>query len=452
MNITAESFRKVFVSRFWKKLDDSIVPFMGETPRKEEFLNDLHRRICDYSYFPSRPREYIYLNKHNGAVRFVPTFERADYCTFFFCVKMLEDEIALNRVENTFGGWTLGNKIRLQEEEEACEVAYAPPNSLDAGMWSKQWGTFQDVIKAAKQKINWSHCISFDIANFYDNINLQTLERKLRHAVSTKKQDVVGLLMQFLLNWNREIEGYCVKSTGLPQDEIGDCSRILANFYLQEHDEYMAKIAVKHQCLYTRYTDDQIIFASNEQSARTMVFEASMSLFKLGLNLNASKIREYQSVQAFEEYWSFDLFELLKNPSPRQLNQACQIYFDNIEKGLCFRQNSVLKRLLNQKVSEIKPDLKYKLISHLFEEPHIIGCDQYYLTRFRALVNNDEEFFGFLDKFGETCLYNSFHYHVKKYYKKHRAGYDLTPLRSQIAVIKADRMKLLSSRFQPLTS
>lgn len=444
MRISFESFQKVFVSRFWKKLDESIVPYSTSIPNKSNFLKELYEAISDYSYSPSRPREYIYIRKDRGAVRFVPTFEKRDYCTYFFCIKMLEEEIAVNRVPNTFGGWTLGNKIRLQEEAEGCELDYAPPNSFDSTMWVKQWGSFQDVIKAAKNKIEWSYCVSFDIANFYDNISLTALERKLRHAIPAKKHDVVNLLMQFLFNWNREIEGYGTKSVGLPQDEIGDCSRILANFYLQDYDLFMKGMAEKHGCLYTRYADDQIVFAKSQEAARRMVFEASMGLFRLNLSLNASKIREFNSVKAFEDYWCFDIFSQLENPSVDDLNFVCKSYFDMLGTGTPFRQASVLKRLLKFDCKKLRRDLKHRLIAHLHEEPQVVCCNQFYLGRFRDLIDHDQEFFNFLDDFSNQCIFNSFHYNVKAYYKKNRVAHDLTPLRSLIAAIQKGRLKQMT--------
>lgn len=444
MKISLDSFQKIFGKNFWQALNGTIVPYVEPTPNKKEFLTKLHKRIFDFSYSPSRPREYIYHYKDGGAIRFVPTFEREDYCTYFFCVKMIESEIAVNRVPNTFGGWALGNEIRVKEEEEFCEVDYAPPNSLDKFAYTKHWLTFQDVIKRAKEKMDWSHCISFDIANFYDNVNLTALERKLRHAVSGKKQDIVCLLMQFLNNWNREVEGYSTKSMGLPQDEIGDCSRLLANYYLQDHDEYMKRKAEEYDCLYTRYADDQIVFAKSEDTAKLMVFEASMSLFKLNLNLNASKIIHHNSVEAFEAYWCFDLFSKLNEPTPEILNSVCLKYFENIENKVRFRKASLLKRLLKFDLTVMRYDLRYKLISHLHEEPQIICCSVYYLQRFRELVKNDSEFFEFLDEFSKRCRHTHFHFTLNKFYEKERPELDRSPLISQIAVIRDERLRSLS--------
>ena len=57
---------------------------------------------------------------------------------------MLEDEIAKNRVEGTYGGWRLGNKIRFMEENDDYYLeGYAGYNSFNPFLWTKNWQDFQ---------------------------------------------------------------------------------------------------------------------------------------------------------------------------------------------------------------------------------------------------------------------------------------------------------------------
>ena len=134
---------------------------------------------------------------------------------------------------------------------------------------------------------DWKCFLKLDIANFYDGINLSLLERKVRHVIPKSKQDVVTLLFHFLQNWNRRFEGYSMKTVGLPQDEIGDCSRILANFYLQDYDSAVYEVCERHDAKYVRFADDQIIYAANSEVAKNILFEASKELMKVNLNFNA---------------------------------------------------------------------------------------------------------------------------------------------------------------------
>jgi hypothetical protein len=62
MKIDKASFDKIYASKFWTKLKDSIVPF-GKTPDKAKFLDELYEGITEFTYNPKNPREYIVTNK-----------------------------------------------------------------------------------------------------------------------------------------------------------------------------------------------------------------------------------------------------------------------------------------------------------------------------------------------------------------------------------------------------
>ncbi len=46
---------------------------------------------------------------------------------------------------------------------------------------------------------------------------------------------------------------------------LGDCSRILANFYLQDYDAYMKVECDGQAASYLRYADDQIMMANDKE-------------------------------------------------------------------------------------------------------------------------------------------------------------------------------------------
>ena len=89
---------------------------------------------------------------------------------YYLCVKLLENEIAGNRVEGTFGGWTLGNTIRIKEEKEILELEYVPFNSLNPFAWKEHWQSFQGVARRYADAGEWNYFVSLDIANFYGSI------------------------------------------------------------------------------------------------------------------------------------------------------------------------------------------------------------------------------------------------------------------------------------------
>ena len=406
MKIDRASFDKIFASKFWTKLKDSIVPF-GSTPDKAVFLDELYSGITEFTYNPKNPREYIVINKHNGISRYVPTFSRKDYCVFFLCIKLLENEIAVNRVDGTFGGWTLGNPIRLKEEQEILELEYIPFNTINELSWVQEWQSFQNIAKTYRDFDDWKCFINLDIANFYDCINLTILERKIRHVIPKAKQDVVTLLFHFLQNWNKKLEGYNLKTVGIPQDEIGDCSRILANFYLQDYDLIMNEICDKYGAKYIRFADDQIIYAKDLLVAKNILFEAS---------------RE---------------FELLKNKTDKTaINSAIEKYFEYLDTNIKFRDNSVLKRILSVDSKLIEPKYRHRLIAMFFNPDFLAQLTVWHFKRIREFISNDEEFFGELDKMVSTVPFNSYHYNLLAFYKKERTEFDCSEIEKRIEEIK----------------
>jgi hypothetical protein len=145
--------------------------------------------------------------------------------------------------------------------------------------------------------------------------------------------------MHFLHGWNKRLEGYNNKTIGIPQDEIGDISRILANFYLQDYDFQMKKICDSLGAKFIRFADDQIIYTKSKEDARSILFEASRQLFRINLNLNSSKVREFDSRELFNKYWAFDIFDLLKDKEDAtKINEAIMLFLTRREEGAKFRE------------------------------------------------------------------------------------------------------------------
>lgn len=98
-----ESFLKIFPKSFTKKLNESIIPHNSPLNRNE-IAHNLYKELTEFRYHPSTPRDYIIINKGNHVARISPTFYPKDYFVYYFCTKVLEDEIAVNYVEGTYGG------------------------------------------------------------------------------------------------------------------------------------------------------------------------------------------------------------------------------------------------------------------------------------------------------------------------------------------------------------
>lgn len=438
--ITKDEFILLFSGSFWSKLDESLIPLKQKPQDKKIFLSDLYDEIEAKRYYPDLPRGYIVSDKHNRVSRIVPVFTYKDSCTYFFCIKQIENFIAVNRVEGTYGGWTLGNLLKQQEDQEAEYLPGADDspmaiNSYNPVKWSDNWKEFQKKAYQYAKRGGYQYFLKFDIANFYDTINLKILENKVHFAVEKKQIFVVELLFHFLQNWNRQLERYSKKTVGIPQDEIGDCSRILANFYLQEYDAYMKAECDKHSAVYLRYADDQIIMSNNKSDLYDILFNASKELFKINLNINSSKVNEF-SIDEFISYWAFEIFQKLEDKDNKEdINRAVEMYFQWNDLGYEFKRDSVLKRIItvvSRNINILEPHLRYRLLADMHSPEFVVSLNYWGLNHLANMSETPNDLFRILDEQIGLVRFNNFHYVVLKFYKKWRTNYDFSDLENRI--------------------
>lgn len=441
--VNKDDFLLLFLGTFWSKLDESLIPIVQDLrpQNKKKFLLDLYDEIEAKRYYPDLPRGYIVSDKHNKVSRIVPVFNHKDSCTYFFCIKQIENFIAVNRVAGTYGGWTLGNLMRVQEDQD---VEYLPGaddspmaiNSYNPIKWSDNWKDFQKKAYQYASKGGYKYFLKFDIANFYDTINLGILENKVRFAVDKNQTFVVELLFHFLQNWNRQLERYSKKTVGIPQDEIGDCSRILANFYLQDYDAYMKSECDKHSATYLRYADDQIVMANDKDILYDILFNASKELFKINLNLNSSKVSEF-TVDEFITYWAFEIFQKLEDKENRvDINQGVEMYFQWLDGDVDFKRDSVLKRIItvtSKNINILEPHLRYRLLAEMYKPDFVATLNYWGLNHLAYMSESPDTLYKILDEQIESIRFNNFHYIVLKFYKKWRGDtYDFSLLEKRI--------------------
>lgn len=443
------AFKACFGARFWKKVNESLIPFKERTEDRPRFLENLYNSLLKREYEPSLPREYIINNKYNLVSRIVPAFSQKDYCVYFYCLKALEEFIAdpEGRIPGTFGAWRLNSglseaedqEVLRREEEILSDILSAPDTSYNPLAWRKHWQEFQQRAYEFGQSRDSNFIIKCDIANFYDCINLNLLEDRVRIATGNSEcEDEISLLFYFLRHWNKKFENYHSKCVGLPQDEVGDCSRILANFYLRSYDKTMHQLCEAKGVRYLRYSDDQLFFASDKESARFVIFEASKELHKLGLNLNASKVCEFDTKEKFNLYWAFDIFNLINDENKentRSIEEALNNYFSRDKKE--FRYDSVLGRLLVCKLTDVSPALKHRLLAELLIPEYLARCSSSLLKKiYNAFPEQRNDFFRVLDQLINQVRYNSFHYNLKKFYKTNRPDFDQSILDRKILEIQ----------------
>lgn len=116
-----EEFLNFFSSSLYNKIIKESTIKINRKLNKKEYKNiilNLYKELKNYEYRTDVIDEKLFTYKTNNVARIIPILSVKDELLYYFVCKMLEDEIAVNRTENTYGGWRIGNKIKIEEDAE----------------------------------------------------------------------------------------------------------------------------------------------------------------------------------------------------------------------------------------------------------------------------------------------------------------------------------------------
>jgi hypothetical protein len=223
----------------------------------------------------------------------------------------------------------------------------------------------------------------------------------------------------------------------LPQDEIGDCSRILANFYLQDYDAVISKKCAEAEARYLRYSDDQVIFCKSESDANHILVEASKELFKINLSINAGKVMRFKNPEYFDQYWTFEIFCFLDDLNNiDSINRAASRFLEWKHNKVDFNEWSVLKRLLRVDFKFFLPETRYRLFAHIQSLDFLASADHWVLKHIAKNSPDIDELYHLLDSLIHTNEFNGYHYNLLKFYKKQRPDYPEDKILERIEELK----------------
>lgn len=311
-------------------------------------LKAIIEQVNDGGYSPSKPHGFLSAPKQNAVARFVPVFTHVDTAVYFACMQSVDEKLAAAAVPHTFGAWQLGGARRCVEEKEALEMfggedsLSIPMSCYNRGAWVRNWSQFWKLLAAQHEHADENAYFAlFDIANFYDSVDLRRLENAVR-AESTGVQFAMNVLFHLLRTWNKGICLYSESTKGLPMDIVGDCSRLLANFYLSEFDRNFRDHVLNRGGDYMRFADDMVVKGASEQICKDLVFVASEALHRLGLNINVAKVR-YMSKERFNKYWGFVIMDRFESG---RVSEAMTLLKDFISHDEFGRKPTALKRAI----------------------------------------------------------------------------------------------------------
>jgi hypothetical protein len=422
--IDLEDLKKTVDNRFWKKAAKLQFEDAGN---REEALQHLCKQINNGEYSPGSPVIIMELDKGYGIVRHIPVFNMSDYCVYYYCVKKLDATLSKRRVTNTYGGWSLGGRIReLEDDEDSYDSGYELSFSYNPKAWSKYYGEFNSKLYAQLiQHLPETHyrAVEFDLANYYDSIRLDILERLIRSDSDFQDTEVLNLLFYFLNYRDRKLSNYSPQYVGLPQDAIGDCSRLLANYYIQNYDKFMQDLLGTNEGSYFRFADDQYIFCK-ENDIKRLMQAASRKLFEIGLNINQLKVKVWKVEELLEDH-SFEIFDILARPDEGNLSNklnafAEKVFNINEPDKLKNRGFPLLRRLVTFDFNQLRPDFRTQLMERVLNKDFTYSSKAYVLVKIYSRLREDEkqDYLAFLKECSDGSSHNAFHYELMEFAEK----------------------------------
>lgn len=256
-----------------------------------------------------------------------------------------------------------------------------------------------------------------DITNFFENINTKLLLDYLRSLVhdyidteiDNQLYNVIDSVGELITKWN---DKQVNSEFGIPQNR--DASSFLANLYLNKIDQIM--IYSNGHEFYYRYMDDIRIVCKTKAEAIKAIYDLSVALRELGLNLNSSKttildfndsndsdkINEYlpDSLIQIEQINSLLLTKRLRDVQIA-VHMTYNLFLDSVQKNIDNEDKFIQKRKIAFCINKLQLFARTKVIKDSIDFRKIIDFvlkeleNQPWLTSsfIKLLMSVDESYF-----------------------------------------------------------
>lgn len=191
---------------------------------------------------------------------------------------------------------TVVDRVIQQAIAQQLQPIYEPLFSdVSYGYRPKRSG--QQAVRQVKNyaEQGYIYAVEVDLSKYFDTLNHELLMELLRKQIHDKR--VTGLIKKYLKAGVME-NGVTTKTKeGSPQG--GPLSPLLANIYLNEFDQEMARRGVKM----VRYADDIVVVTKSKRAAEHMLESCRKFLegkLKLTMNLQKSKVVSLFSIRNFK--------------------------------------------------------------------------------------------------------------------------------------------------------
>lgn len=454
-----EDFNRWFNRSFWRAFKNRTFPI--DVPKtvkeKEATIRKVFEAVKSARYSPSIPEAEIVRNKGHGVARTIPVFCIEDYIVYYFCIKELEDIVSGNRTEHTFGGWSLGGTLRKQEDRDVgFDIGFSSARySFNPRAWQRAFGEFNSLLFSQLATGAYTHILQFDLSNFYDCVRLDILERWIREDAPADKGWIIALLFYFLNQWNRRNTGLHPQGVGLPQDALADCSRLLANYYLQRYDRFAARLCNQIGANYFRYADDQMILLNGTDRIEELMLLLTRNLDRQGLRVNQKKV-DLWTVQELEKHRCRKIQAIFAkagdNKDPKLVRKFVDEYFKLSDAQLAETWNGglpLLNRLLWANIESLPQVLFNKLLTRYTSKEYLLRAEKGKLLRvheLNAMRKKPISLAKRITDLGNSTFHNDFHHEAFSFAKEIKCG----PMKKALAMRLKDLEKMMDdNRISP---
>ena len=209
------------------------------------------------------------------------------------------------------------------------------------------------------------------------------------------------------------------QSVGLPQDALADCSRILANYYLQRYDSFAENVCSQIGGIYFRYADDQMVLLNDPGKVDGLLLLLTRNLDRYGLRVNQKKVDVWNTSQLIEHRCRKiqSIFaEKDDNRDPVLVKNFVEEYLKIRKPRLQRMWNNgtpLLNRLLWANLESLPPKLFEKIVKRFMAEEFILLSDHKKMSRIFYLNGKRRRpinFIDYLKAIGEKSVHNNYHY------------------------------------------
>jgi hypothetical protein len=253
------------------------------------------------------------------------------------------------------------------------------------------------------------------------------VQRWIREDASSDKGWVIALLFYFLNQWNRRNTGLHPQAVGIPQDALADCSRILANYYLQKYDRFAAPICEKADAVYFRYADDQMILLKSKENIESLMLLLTRNLDRYGLRVNQKKVDLWKANE-LEVHRCRKLQAIFAkkgdNQNPDLVRKFVDAYLAIPAKNLKETWNGglpILNRLLWANLESLPKQIFNKLVMCYTTNEYLLRADHHKFTRvysLNAMRKKPVDLVKRIHDLGSKSVHNGFHFEALSFAKK----------------------------------